>query len=152
VASVNRGVNTVGGVIIQFPFYAGIFGMIKFSGLTGIIAAFFVNISTADTYPLINFFYTGLITMFVPSAGSKFAIEAPYIIPAAQALGTPIPYIVNSYGLSHGWAAMVQPFWALPVLGAFKLKFRDILPYSFIILVVTGAIMCFGIYFFPLWF
>lgn len=148
-ASVGRGVTMVGAVIIQFPFYAGIFGMIKSSGLSDIIAGWFVSISTTHTFPLINFIYSGVMNIFVPSGGSKFIIEAPYIVPAAQKLGTYIPYVINSYTMGDMCTNLIQPFWALPILGAFRLRFQQILPYGFMMMIVTAIIMMFGIYFFP---
>jgi short-chain fatty acids transporter len=131
VDSVQRGTTTVFGVIIQFPLYAGIFGMISFSGLSEIIAKFFISISTQQTFTWIIFIYTGIVDFFVPSAGSKFVIEAPYILPAAKALGVSAGDTINAYTAGSLWVNMIQPFWALPILGAFKLKFKDILPYTF---------------------
>ncbi|MBP2652285.1 MAG: C4-dicarboxylate anaerobic carrier family protein, partial [Firmicutes bacterium] len=131
-ASVTKGVTATTGIIIQFPLYAGIFGMISNSGLAQIITDWFLSISTARTLPWIVFLYTGIIDFFVPSAGSKFVIEAPYIIPAAQQLGVSVPQILNAYTQGSCWVNMLQPFWALPVLGAMKVRFQDILPYTFI--------------------
>lgn len=131
VESVQRGTATVYGVIIQFPLYAGIFGMISFSGMSEIIAKFFISISTQQTFTWIIFIYTGILDFFVPSAGSKFVIEAPYILPAAKALGVSAGDTINAYTAGSLWVNMIQPFWALPILGAFQLKFKDILPYTF---------------------
>jgi len=146
--SVGRGVGMVGGVIVQFPFYAGIFGIIQNSGLSGIIAAWFVAISTQHTFPIINYLYSGFMNIFVPSAGSKFVIEAPYIIPAAKELGTPLAYVINSYQLGDLATNLIQPFWALPILGAFRLKFQQILPYGFILMVSCSMIIIPCLYFF----
>jgi short-chain fatty acids transporter len=150
VASAQRGVGTVGGVIIQFPFYAGIFGIIKFSGLSGIIASWFVAISTAQNFPVITFIYSGILNIFVPSGGSKFVIEAPYLVPAAQEIGAYLPAVVNAYTLGDMTTNLIQPFWALPILGAFKLKFQDILPYGVLLMSVFAIIIMLGIYFLPL--
>lgn len=133
IASVQRGTSTVSGVIIQFPMYAGIFGMISFSGLAGVLAHWFVSFSTQDTFPWIVFLYTTVLDVFVPSAGSKFVIEAPYLIPAGKELGASVTHIINAYTYGSVCSNMIQPFWALPVLGAFKLKFQDILPFTFVI-------------------
>ncbi|MEA4837548.1 MAG: TIGR00366 family protein [Rhodospirillaceae bacterium] len=133
IASVQRGTSTVAGVIIQFPMYAGIFGMISFSGLAGIIAHWFVSISTQGTFPWIVFLYTTVLDIFVPSAGSKFVIEAPYLIPAGKELGASIPHVINAYTWGSVCSNMIQPFWALPILGAYKVKFQDILPFTVII-------------------
>jgi short-chain fatty acids transporter len=132
--SVKRGTGTVFGVIIQFPFYAGIFGMISYSGLAKIFAGWFVSISTPETFPFIVFVYSGFLNFFVPSGGSKFVIEAPYILPAAQQLGANVNYVINAYTNGDLITNLLQPFWALPIIGAFKgVTFRDILPYSLIV-------------------
>jgi short-chain fatty acids transporter len=133
IASVQRGTSTVSGVIVQFPLYAGVFGMISYSGLAGIIAHWFVAISTQGTFTWIVFLYTSVLDMFVPSAGSKFVIEAPYLIPAGQQLGASIPHVINAYTYGSLCSNMIQPFWALPILGAFRVKFQDILPFTFIL-------------------
>lgn len=149
VASVQRGTSTVYGVILQFPLYAGIFGIISFSGLAGIIAHWFVSFSTPGTYPWIIFIYTGFLDMFVPSAGSKFVIEAPYIIPAAKELGVSIPHVINAYTFGSVWVNLLQPFWALPILAAFKVKFQDILPYTFIMLIWSFIVISASLLLFP---
>lgn len=149
VESVQRGTTTVYGVIIQFPLYAGIFGMISFSGLSEIIAKFFISISTPATFTWIIFIYTGIVDFFVPSAGSKFVIEAPYILPAAKALGVSAGDTINAYTAGSLWVNMIQPFWALPILGAFRLKFKDILPYMFICCIWMFIVMTTSFFILP---
>ncbi|MDR2504332.1 MAG: TIGR00366 family protein [Deltaproteobacteria bacterium] len=151
-SSVNRGVTTVGAVIIQFPFYAGIFGIIQNSGLAAIIAAWFVTIASAESFPLINMYYSAFMNMFVPSNGSKFVIEAPFILQAAKDLGAHTPYVVNSYTHGDLWGNLIQPFWALPIIGAFRLRFQDILPYGFTLFLILGVIISLCTYFLPLLF
>lgn len=152
VGSVQRGTSTVYGVIIQFPLYAGIFGIISFSGLAEIIAKWFVAISTAHTFPWIVFIYSGILDMFVPSAGSKFVIEAPYIVPAAKELGVSVPYVINAYTFGSICFNLIQPFWALPIMGAFKLGFQEILPYSFLACIWGFIVISFGLLVLPLLF
>ncbi len=149
VSSVKKAVPAVYGIIIQFPMYAGIFGMISFSGLAGIIAHWFVSFSTRGTYTWIIFLYTGFLDFFVPSGGSKFVIEAPYIIPAAQQLGVSPAQVVNAYTAGSLWANLVQPFWALPTLAAFRVRFQDILPYTFVIWVWTFIVFSVMLLIFP---
>jgi short-chain fatty acids transporter len=143
IASVKQGTSTTFGVIIQFPLYAGIFGLISYSGLAGIITHWFISISTERTFSWIVMIYTTIMDWFVPSGGSKFAIEAPYIIPAGQQLGIPVAHVINAYSTGGQLANTIQPFWALPFLAGFKLRFQDILPYTFAIFVyatVAGSI------------
>lgn len=133
IEAVKRATGNVYGVIIQFPFYAGIFGIINYSGLAKVIADWFVSISTPDNFPLIVYWYSALLNFFVPSGGSKFVIEAPYILPAAKQLGANVNYVVNAYTFGDLHTNLLQPFWALPILASFKLRFRDILPYGLVI-------------------
>jgi len=146
--SVRQGVGTTYGVIIQFPLYAGIFGIIMHSGLSEVITHWFLSISTTATYSWIVMVYTTIMDFFVPSGGSKFAIEAPYILPAGTQLGIPVPHVINAYSTGAQMANLIQPFWALPFLAAFKIRFQDILPYTFLIaiyvfLMGTAAFLAF---------
>lgn len=138
--SVKQGANTIYGVVIQFPMYAGIFGIISYSGLSEAITNFFISIATPGTYPWIVFIYTAIMDWFVPSAGSKFVIEAPYLVPAAQQLGVPVQQVINAYGTGAQVANLVQPFWALAYLAAFKIKFQDILPYTFLLFIFAFVV------------
>ncbi|WP_254214316.1 TIGR00366 family protein [Burkholderia multivorans] len=135
VASVKQGVGTTSGVIIQFPLYAGIFGLIVHSGLSEVITHWFLSISTPRTYAWIVVIYTTIMDFFVPSGGSKFAIEAPYIIAAGQKLGIPVAHVINAYSTGGQLANLIQPFWALPFITAFRVRFQDILPYTFVIFI-----------------
>lgn len=151
-SSVQRGVTTVGGVIVQFPLYAGIFGIIQNSGLAHVIAGWFVAISTAHNFPWVVFIYSAIMNIFVPSGGSKFVIEAPYILPAAKELGANIPWVINAYTFGDEVTNLIQPFWALPILGAYKLKFQDILPYGVIVMIFMFVVVTVSLLYFPLWF
>ncbi len=102
------------------------------SGLAAVITHWFVSFSTPGTYSWIVYLFTGVMDFFVPSGGSKFVIEAPYLIPAGKELGIPVPHIINAYSTGAQWANLIQPFWALPMLAAFRLRFQDILPFTFI--------------------
>jgi len=134
------------GVAIQFPFYAGIFGIIKFSGLAEVLANFFTAIATKTTYPFIVLWYSGILNYIVPSGGSKFAIEAPYIIQAGKNLGVSLPITVIAYAWGDMVTDIIQPFWAIPLLGVAKLGFRDIMGYcllyfAFYMLIISAAFL-----------
>ena len=148
-ASVKKGVSTTFGVMVQFPMYAGLFGVISNSGLAGTITHWFVSVSTPGTFSWIVFLYTGVMDFFVPSGGSKFVIEAPYLLPAGQQLGVNVAQTINAYSTGAQWANNIQPFWALPVLGAFKVRFQDILPYTFLIWLYAGVIFTIAFLVFP---
>ncbi|MTI17740.1 short-chain fatty acid transporter [Rhodobacteraceae bacterium RKSG542] len=130
--NIRLGLNGTWGFVLQFPFYAGIFGMISDSGLGHIIANWFISISNGDTFPLIAFIYSGLLNIAVPSGGSKFVIEAPYIIPAAIETGAQLKTIICAYQLGDGLTNMIIPFFALPYLANFNLDFNRIVPYTLV--------------------
>lgn len=135
--SVKQACEAIWGVVIQFPFYAGIFGIIAYTGLNHSIVDAFVAISTPNTFPWITYIYSAILNFFVPSGGSKFIIEAPYIIPAAQAIGANIPSVLNAYTFGDLSTNLIQPFWALPILAMYRVKFKDILPYGFVVCIAS---------------
>lgn len=124
------------GIIIQFPLYAGIMGVMNYSGLGAVISQGFIEISSTATLPLFTMLSGGLVNIFVPSGGGQWAVQGPIVTEAAQYLGVPIPKIVMALAYGDQLTNMLQPFWALPLLGITKLKAKDILPYSSIMLLV----------------
>ena len=128
-----HGVVTASGVILQFPFYAGIFGVMNNTGLGSWLGELFVSISTTGTYPLIVYCYSGFVNLFVPSGGSKWLIEAPYLLPAAKELGVSTVTTVLAYGYGDSTSNLIQPFWALPILTVTRVRFGDVLGYTFLV-------------------
>ena len=138
------------GILLQFPFYAGIMGMMTIKGadgasLAGAISHFFVNISNEITYPLLTFLSAGIVNFFVPSGGGQWAVQGPIVMSAAKELG--VNYGISATALAWGdaWTNMIQPFWALPALGIAGLSAKDIMGYLVIVLIVSGIIICGGL-------
>lgn len=129
------------GVVLQFPFYAGIFGIIQYSGLQDVIAGWFVAIANPQTYPAIIYWYSGILNYFVPSGGSKWAIEAPYVVQAATALKVPQSLNVLTYAWGDMMTDIIQPFWAIPLLGVAKLNFRDIMGFCLMIFIPYAVLI-----------
>lgn len=123
------------GVVLQFPFYAGIFGIIQYSGLQNVIAGWFVAIANDKSYPALVYWYSGILNYFVPSGGSKWAIEAPYVVKAAADLKVSQALNVLTYAWGDMMTDIIQPFWAIPLLGVAKLNFRDIMGYCIMIFI-----------------
>jgi len=123
----------VWGVILQFPFYAGIAGVITATHLNERLAQLFVSVSTGATFPPLVALYSAVLGVFVPSGGSKWVIEAPYVMEAAHSLHVHLGWVVSSYDLGEALANLVQPFWMLPVLGLFRLRARDVMGYTFVV-------------------
>ena len=117
----------VWGVIIQFPFYAGIFGLFKFTNLATVFTQAFITIGSKNTFLLIAYWYAGILNYFIPSGGSEWAVTAPYLIPAGNALGVEASKIVVAYAWGDMMTDMIQPFWAIAMLAIVKLEFREIM-------------------------
>jgi short-chain fatty acids transporter len=132
----------VWGVILQFPFYAGIAGIITGSHLNDRLADVFVSISTPTTFPPLVALYSAVLGVFVPSGGSKWVIEAPYVMAAAHSLKVHLGWVVSAYDLGEALANLLQPFWMLPMLGIFGLRARDVMGYTFIVcLALTPVVL-----------
>jgi short-chain fatty acids transporter len=125
-----KSVPMTGGVLIQFPLYAGIFGVMVGSGLTDVLAKFFVSISTQDTLPVIVGIYSAILGLFLPSGGGKWVVEAPYVLEAANQLHVNLAWIVQVYNAAEALPNFVNPFWMLPLLGLTGVKARDLAGYS----------------------
>ncbi|MBI2069347.1 MAG: short-chain fatty acid transporter [Elusimicrobia bacterium] len=139
------GAKTITGIVLQFPIYAGMFGVIKSTGLANILAQWFASLAGPKTFPLVVYFYSGVLNYFVPSGGSKWAIEAPYLLEAAKSLGVPAPTLVLSYAWGDMVTDLIQPFWCLPLLAAAQIEFRQIMGYLTAAFVAATAVGTVGI-------
>jgi short-chain fatty acids transporter len=128
------------GILIQFPLYFGIMGLMKSSGLIVHISDWFIQISNQYTYPIYTFISAGIVNIFVPSGGGQWAIQGPVIIEAAKSLNVSISKSIMAMAYGDQLTNMLQPFWALPLLGITKLKAKDILPYTLFFMLI-GAII-----------
>jgi short-chain fatty acids transporter len=135
----------IGAILLQFPFYAGIMGMMVDTGLGKIVADWFVSIASAETLPFWGFVSGGLINLFVPSGGGQWAVQGPVMIEAAQQLGADMPRVAMGVAMGDQWTNMLQPFWAIPALAIVGLKVRDIMGYTAVVFVWTGLIFSLGI-------
>lgn len=146
-ASLQAGVRGGAGIVIQFPFYAGIMAIMTQSGLAEGLSSWFASIATTDTLAFWSFISAGIVNLFVPSGGGQWAVQAPVMIPAAQALGADMPRIAMAIAWGDAWTNLLQPFWALPVLAIAGLKAADIMGFCLIQLFVTGIIIAAGLTF-----
>jgi short-chain fatty acids transporter len=139
--AVQGAVPAVWGVILQFPFYAGIAAIITTTHLNERLANAFVSLSTPYTFPAVVALYSAVLGVFVPSGGSKWVIEAPYVMAAAHELKVHLGWIVASYDLGEALANLLQPFWMLPTLGMFGLRARDVMGYTFIVALALAPVV-----------
>jgi short-chain fatty acids transporter len=131
----------VWGVLLQFPFYAGIAGVITGTHLNERVAGAFVRVSAHATFPPLVALYSAALGVFVPSGGSKWVIEAPYVMAAAHSLRVHLGWVVSAYDLGEALANLVQPFWMLPILGLFRLGARDVMGYTFVVFLVLTPVV-----------
>ncbi|HHZ6802223.1 TPA: TIGR00366 family protein [Morganella morganii] len=146
--AVSAAARSTAGILVQFPFYAGIQLMMEGSGLGGLITEFFINVANKETFPLMTFFSSALINFAVPSGGGHWVIQGPFVIPAAQALGADLGKSVMAIAYGEQWMNMAQPFWALPALAIAGLGVRDIMGYCITALLLSAPIFIIGLAFF----
>ncbi|MNQ70768.1 Short-chain fatty acids transporter [compost metagenome] len=139
-SKLNEGVKTVSGIILQFPFYAGIIAMMHASGLVDTISAAFISISTTQSLPFWGVISSFIINFFAPSAGGHWAIQGPFMVEAARELSTSQAQTAMSVMLGNAWNDLIQPFWILPALAMSRLKLKDIMGYTVVIMLWVGAI------------
>ncbi|WP_339611468.1 TIGR00366 family protein [uncultured Planktosalinus sp.] len=136
--ALGEAISGASGILIQFPLYFGIMGIMKDAGMVTMISNFFISISNETTLPIFTFFSAGLVNIFVPSGGGQWALQGPIIIDAAIQMGVPLPKIVMALSYGDQITNMLQPFWALPLLAITRLKAKEILPYT-VVLMVAGS-------------
>ncbi len=139
--SVMNAVKGASGIIIQFPFYAGIMGMMTASGLAAVMSEAFVSISNEHTFHFFAFLSAGIVNFFVPSGGGQWAVQAPVMLEAAKAMDVSIAKTALAVSWGDAWTNLIQPFWALPALAIAGLKAKDIMGFCVILLFVSGAII-----------
>ena len=148
VRAVNAAVPSTAGVLIQFPFYGGIFGIVTMSVISETLAHFFVRISTPGTFPVLVAMYSALLGLFVPSAGSKWIIEAPYVLQAAKDLHVNLGWVVQIYNTAESLPNLINPFFMLPLVGILKIRARDLVGFALLYFFVNSILVFFLVWFF----
>lgn len=143
------GVDSAWGVIVQFPFYAGIFGLLQETGLGRWLGDLFADVATTRTYPFVVYAYSCFMNLFVPSAGSKWMIEAPFLIPAGEQLDVSVTTVLLAYAYGDSTTNLIQPFFAIPILAVTRLRFGDIVGYTFLVAAVCFAVCSVAMFLIP---
>jgi len=141
--AIDEAIKGSAGILIQFPLYAGIMGIMAHSGLLTLAAQFLVEKATATTFPLFGFMSSALVNILIPSGGGQWQIQGPILIEAAQNLNVSLSKTTMSLAYGDQLTNMLQPFWALPLLSITQLKAKDILPYS--LLFMLAGVFIYGI-------
>jgi len=143
--SLEEAIRGTAGIVIQFPFYAGIAAIMAESGLVASFSNAITSIATAESLPFWTFISAGIVNMFVPSGGGQWAVQGPVVIASAEALGADVSRAAMAVAWGDAWTNMLQPFWALPVLAIAGLKAKDIMGFCLIQLFVSGVVMAVGL-------
>ncbi|TDQ33191.1 short-chain fatty acid transporter [Zeaxanthinibacter enoshimensis] len=143
--AVEAAIGDTAGILIQFPLYFGIMGIMAGTGMIGDISDFFASVANSTTLPILTFFSAGLVNVFVPSGGGQWAVQGPLVIESALQLGVPLPKALMALAYGDQVTNMLQPFWALPLLAITKLKASEILPYTLMFMLVGSVIYLTGL-------
>lgn len=138
--SIDQSISDASGILIQFPLYFGIMGIMSGSGLIQEISNWLTAAASANSLPILSFFSAGIVNFFVPSGGGQWYIQGPMLIQSALELGVSIPKTIMALSYGDQWTNMLQPFWALPLMGITRLKAGELLPYTFILFLIGGII------------
>jgi len=145
--AVSNAARVTGSLLLQYPLYGGIMGMMTATGLAGVIAHGFIAVSTRGTLPFWGFVSSIVISLFVPSGGGHWAVQGPFIVPAAVALHVDQGVAAMAVAYGEGVANMIQPFWALPLLAIAGIGMRRVMGFSvisfFVSFFVFGAALVF---------
>jgi short-chain fatty acids transporter len=141
VETVAEGARGAGGIILQFPFYFAVLGVMRAGGLIEWMSEALISISSPTSFPVLAFYSAGLVNLFVPSGGGQWAVQAEVLLGAGRALGVPASTTVVAFAWGDAWTNALQPFWALPLLGIMGLEARQIVGYTAVAFVLVGSVV-----------
>lgn len=149
VDAIGEASTTAAGILLQFPFYAGIMGMMVGAdengvSLGGVITNAMMSVTNDITFPMMTFLSAGVVNFFVPSGGGQWAVQGPIVMPAAEQMGIELGRAAMGIAWGDQWTNMIQPFWALPALGLAGLQAKDIMGYLVIVTIFVGIVACLG--------
>jgi short-chain fatty acids transporter len=143
IGAVKHAARISGSLILQYPLYGGLMGIITTTGLAGILSKVFIRFSTAHTLPFFTYLTSMIITLFVPSGGGHWAVQGPFAVPAAQALHSSLAGTTMAVAMGESVANMLQPFWALPILAIAGIKMRRMM--GFMVVTFAVSAVAFGL-------
>jgi short-chain fatty acids transporter len=143
--ALEKAIGGASSILIQFPLYFGILGMVQQSGLNVLLSNLLSSASSELYLSIYTFFSAGLLNVFVPSGGGQWQLQGVIIVEAAQKINADLPKLIMAFCYGDQLTNMLQPFWALPLLGITGLKAREILPYSLLIFVIGLLVFLLGL-------
>jgi short-chain fatty acids transporter len=155
VAAVTEGGKGVVGIVLQFPLYGGIHALMREAGLAAELSSAFVDashwtaaalhVSPAVTFPVATLLSAGLLNLFIPSGGGQWIVQGPIMCAAASAIGMPIEQAVMAVSYGDEWTNMMQPFWAVPLMGLTGVDVRAFMGYCILIMLLATPVYVVGL-------
>jgi short-chain fatty acids transporter len=143
IAAIRNAARISGPLVLQYPLYGGLMGIITTTGLAAVLSKVFIRFSTAHTLPFFTYLTSMVITLFVPSGGGHWAVQGPFAIPAAVKLHASLAGTTMSVAMGESVANMLQPFFALPILAIAGIRMRRMM--GFMVVTFLVAFLAFGI-------
>jgi len=143
--AMSKGASTAAGIILQYPFYAGILGIMEGSGLVHWISDLLLQASNYHNFELYCYFSSLIISIFVPSAGGHWVVQAPFMLPAAEKLGVEAWKVAMGVAWGESIWNIVCPFWALPLLAIANISIRDLIGFSMLLFIIGNIVAITGI-------
>ena len=140
IGAVKHAARISGSLILQYPLYGGLMGIITTTGLAAVLSKVFIRFSTAHTLPFFTHLTSMIITLFVPSGGGHWAVQGPFAVPAAQQLHASLAGTTMAVAMGESVANMLQPFWALPILAIAGIKMRRMLGFMVVTFAVSAIV------------
>ncbi|MEX3955618.1 TIGR00366 family protein [Trinickia sp. EG282A] len=128
--AVKNAAKQTGSMMLQYPLYGGIMGMMDATGLPDVISHFFIAISNAHTLPFWSYVCSLIVTFFIPSGGGHWAVQGPFVVPAAVALHASVPATTMAVAMGEQVSNMMQPFWAAPVVAMAGIGVQRVLGFT----------------------
>jgi short-chain fatty acids transporter len=138
-ASVSEGARGAGAIIVQFPLYFGILGVMQASGMIERLSSVMTSVASTSTFPLLTFLSAGLVNFFVPSGGGQWALQSDVLLTTAATLDLDSGHTIMAFAYGDEWTNLLQPFWALPLLAITGLKARQIAGYTAVLAIGMGV-------------
>jgi short-chain fatty acids transporter len=147
--AIRRAARQTGSMLLQYPVYGGIMGIMTGTGLASTIAKTFVAIATASTLPIWSYLSSLIITLLIPSAGGHWAVQGPFVLPAALSLHASVPRTAMGVAMAENVSNMLQPFWAVPVVAIAGIRIQRVMGYTAVTFVVSLVIYALALWLVP---
>jgi len=147
--AIRRAARQTGSMLLQYPVYGGIMGIMTGTGLASTIAKAFVAIATPATLPVWSYLSSIIITLLIPSAGGHWAVQGPFVLPAALSLHASVPRTAMGVAMAENVSNMLQPFWAVPVVAIAGIRIQRVMGYTAITFVVSLVIYALALWLIP---